>query len=221
MSTANLAIIFYFTLPVYDKIEIEMERPIFIRDVRRKEKFVVDDAYLNGYVRTLSPEATLTYLVLCRHSDQLQKSFPSTALIAEKIGRSRRMVANYIRELRTWNIISVEKVRSENGKWLGNQYYLLDKSVWKESPIYHHGKPTSRGSHVKPSALTTPPWASRGENDFTGVAMRSPFPTKDIKDTQYKESDFQFEVEETKKLLREKGFRFNSPSFLPESDLEK
>lgn len=106
--------------------------PFKVRDLRIKEKFFLDDAYLNGYARYLKPTATAVYLSLCRHADKEQSCFPAEETIAEEHGICVRTVISKIKLLQQWSIIRLEKVRSKKGKWLNNTYYLLDKSQWKQ-----------------------------------------------------------------------------------------
>lgn len=106
--------------------------PFKVRDLRIKEKFFLDDAYLNGYARYLKPTATAVYLSLCRHVDKEQSCFPAEETIAEEHGICVRTVISKIKLLQQWSIIRLEKVRSRKGKWLNNTYYLLDKSQWKQ-----------------------------------------------------------------------------------------
>lgn len=105
-----------------------------VRDHRNKAMFRVDDEYLNGYSKLCGVNATLVYLCLCRHADRHQESFPSVLLMAEKTGISRDSVMRGIKSLISWNIISKERERKANAKWLNNRYILLDKSVWKPKP---------------------------------------------------------------------------------------
>ncbi len=146
--------------------------------MRRKEKFFVDDEYLNGYARLCGPNATLVYLCLCRHSDRHQESFPSVELMAERTGISRDSVMRGIKKLIEWNIISKERERKADAKWLNNRYVLLDKSVWemKPSSVQQHGKP-SRKSDLAKSQM-------RG---FSQVAHSDTKDTHSIKDTHTKE----------------------------------
>lgn len=102
-----------------------------VRDLRIKEKFWLDDVYLNGYARHLKPIATAVYLSLCRHADKGQSCFPAEITVAEEHGISERTVRYKIALLRSWNIIRVKRTRSQKGKWLHNTYFLLDKSEWK------------------------------------------------------------------------------------------
>jgi hypothetical protein len=107
---------------------------------------MVDDAYLNGYARHLGPIVSMVYISLCRHvSFQDQLAFPSQELIAQEIGAKKRSIVNAIASLKKWNMIEVERDRSANHGWSRNNYYLLDKSVWKEIP-------SAFNAHPRPSA---------------------------------------------------------------------
>lgn len=122
---------------------------IIVRDVRVKTHFIVDDEYLNGYARICGPTATVVYLCLCRHADKGQKSFPSIALMAQKLGMSRRSVDRGIATLVEHNIIVRGRIRSpQTGRWWNNSYMLLDKSVWKKESIRPLTPPMSHGHHA-------------------------------------------------------------------------
>jgi len=103
-----------------------------VRDLRIKEKFFLDDAYVNGWAKYLKPSALAVYVPLCRHADKEQSAFPNQKTIAKEHGICVRTVKSKIKLLQSWNIIRLEKVRSKRGKWLNNTYYLLDKSQWKK-----------------------------------------------------------------------------------------
>jgi hypothetical protein len=110
-------------------------REIKIRDLRRKEKFVIDDEYLNGYARLCGWNATLVYMSICRHADKDQYSFPSIRRMAQQHNVSEKSIERGIRALEAWNIVKViKKERSQSGTWLCNGYYLLDKEEWKKKP---------------------------------------------------------------------------------------
>jgi predicted transcriptional regulator len=149
-----------------------------VRDMRRKEKFFVDDEYLNGYAKLCGVSATAVYFVLCRHADRNQECFPSMETIAEKLGISRRTVITAIKTLVEWNIIAKgERKRKKGGEWMHNTYILLDKTVWKN-------KPSANISHGDQVQITTSPSAN---NDTHQV---QPFHTKDThkKDTHKKDT---------------------------------
>lgn len=111
-----------------------MDNKFEVRDRRDKAMFRVDDEYLNGYSKLCGPNASLVYFCLCRHADIDQECFPSVNLMAEKLGISRDSVMRGIKELIKWNIISKERERKDDAKWLNNRYVLLDKKVWKSKP---------------------------------------------------------------------------------------
>ena len=108
-----------------------MEKTFLIRDLRKKEKFVVDDFYLNGCAKLCGVYSTAVYVSLCRHADKEQKSFPSLKKIAEEHGISIRQVSRSLIILEEYNIIKRERI----GKKANNRYYLIDKSEWTTSPI--------------------------------------------------------------------------------------
>ncbi|MFZ6006873.1 MAG: helix-turn-helix domain-containing protein [Nitrospirota bacterium] len=101
-----------------------------VRDTRKKEQFVVDDAYLNGYARYCGIYATGVYIVLCRHANAEQECWPSIATIAIKLGVSDRQVNRALARLQEMNIILRRGVRKKDGGYR-NEYTLLDKSVWR------------------------------------------------------------------------------------------
>lgn len=129
-----------------------MEKQFEVRDNRNKAMFRVDDEYLNGYARLCGVNATLVYLCLCRHADRHQESFPSIKLMAEKTGVSNRSVIRGIQTLIEWNIISKERERKEDAKWLNNRYVLLDKSVWKSKPSATQSPGSQVPKKTEPSA---------------------------------------------------------------------
>lgn len=151
-----------------------------VRDMRSKDKFFVHDEYLNGYAKLCGGNATLVYLCLCRHADRNQESFPSIELMAEKLGVNRKTVMSGIQSLLEWNIISKERERGKNQKWLNNKYVLLDKSTWKSKPSPYNGlgepSPFLGGSQV--------PFTTKSQ-----VRVEDTKDTHTYKDTHNKVSD--------------------------------
>lgn len=111
------------------------DRPIKIRDRRRKQYFTIDDEYLNGYARYLGATASMVYISLCRHASKQQQAYPSQKLIAEELGINERIVSQKIRLLEQARLISIDKVKRKDGTWLNNLYTLLDKTEWRK-PTY-------------------------------------------------------------------------------------
>jgi len=101
-----------------------------IIDKRIKEKFMMDDEYMNGMAKLCGWQATITYLSLCRHVNKNQECFPSIKLIAEENKVSRPTIIKGLQMLEKRSVITIQKKRNKRGIWLNNSYTLLDKSVW-------------------------------------------------------------------------------------------
>ena len=147
-----------------------------IRDTRTKEKFVIDDVYLNGYAKHCGINATGVYISLCRHVDKKQKCFPSKKLIAKELGISESSVFRALKKLESYGIIRTGKqLRNDLGTFMHNVYTLLDKSLW--------------GSNRRSQVPTVTQTDTVGHRD---INRRSHRPTKDThkKDTHRKESSF-------------------------------
>lgn len=102
-----------------------------IRDSRVKDRFFIDDNYLNGWAKKCGIFATGVYMSLCRHADKGQKCWPSIEKVAEELNISESSVKNGLKALLDKNIIQKERL----GKKLTNRYYLIDKSEWCDTPI--------------------------------------------------------------------------------------
>lgn len=113
-----------------------------VRDMREKDKFVVDDKFLNGYARFLGIYCVGVYNSLCRHANKEQKCWPSIKKVAEELDICRNKVIESTKYLEFWQIIRKQRV----GKQATNRYLLLDKKQWKPlnetnlkefSEVYH------------------------------------------------------------------------------------
>lgn len=168
--------------------------------MRSKSKFFVDDEYLNGYAKLCGPNATMVYLCLCRHSDRHQESFPSVESMATKTGISRDSVMRGIKILVDWNIISKERERREDAKWLNNRYVLLDKSVWKPKPssTQQHGEPSRKSGQSQVAVSDTKDTHRKdthtSENSFSDVVI--------VKDEEEKPSKPDRRVKEKEAVFR-------------------
>lgn len=130
--------------------------PFRVRDFRKKGFWLGDDAYLNSYARYFDTFTTAVYFSLCRHADKNQSCFPAQSLIAEEHNMGKRTVIEKLKVLEEWKIIKKKKVRSKNGKWLNNTYFLLDKSEWKQpSAGAAHGSTKCRKLHNQVQELHT------------------------------------------------------------------
>ena len=112
----------------------EQQQLFKVRDLRKKDQFKIDDAYLNGYARICGKDATLVYTSLCRHAEfNSQKAFPSQNKIAYEHKISVKTVRRGLKKLIDYNIVMAKQERM-GGKFVNYVYYLLDKSEWKEIP---------------------------------------------------------------------------------------
>lgn len=107
-----------------------------IRDLRKKDQYKIDDAYLNGYAKLCGIFATAVYNSLSRHADfHTQECFPSIEKMAEQHNISKPSVIKGLKELENWGIISITKEKdSKTKRQLPNVYLLVDKSEWKPKP---------------------------------------------------------------------------------------
>jgi len=139
-----------------------MEKKRRIIDKRVKQKFLMDDAYLNGYAKFCGYKATLVYISLCRHASKDQYCFPSERLIAEELAISKKSVMRGIKDLKLWNIIDIQKEKRGSGLWKNNSYILLDKSVWRLKPA----QKTSEGINNQ-ETVSPPPEDCEGADQET------------------------------------------------------
>ena len=109
---------------------------IKVRDLRKKDQYKVDDAYLNGYARLCGVYATAVYNSLSRHSDfHTQECFPSIEKIAYQHKIDKKSVIKGIRELEKWNIVKKTKEKDpKTQRQLNNIYLLIDKTQWIPKP---------------------------------------------------------------------------------------
>jgi hypothetical protein len=106
-----------------------------VRDLRDKNKFWIDNDYINGYAKLCGADATLVYISLCRHANYYtQTAFPSQSMIAKEFNITIRRVRKGIKQLVLYNIIQVEQERKEDGRFSHYVYTLLDKSQWQSLP---------------------------------------------------------------------------------------
>lgn len=111
----------------------QKEQTFEIRDLRNKDKFVIDDKFFDKYVSTLGVYVLGVYCALCRHADKGQKCWPSINKIAKELNVSKRKVIQCLKTLESLNVIRV--VRAKGGrKPATNSYVLLDKRHWKPLP---------------------------------------------------------------------------------------
>jgi len=136
---------------------MEQQTLFKVRDKRNKGWFFVDNEYLNGFGNFFGGNGVSIYVDLCRHSDNNQKCFPSEKTIAEELHLTDRTVRKYLKLFEKYHLIEITKERSNQGKWLNNTYWLLDKSEWiKPEEIVSYGK-TRGNKRQNQRKITTQP----------------------------------------------------------------
>lgn len=106
---------------------------IEIRDLRKKEQFILDDAFLNGYAKFVGVYAVSVYCSLCRHANKEQTSWPSIELLSEELNIGRTSIIEAVKRLEFWGIV----VKIRIGKMVNNRYVLPDKRIWKPISEVH------------------------------------------------------------------------------------
>ncbi len=105
----------------------EENKQFEVRDLRERNKFVVDDKFLNGYARFLGIYCVGVYNSFCRHANKEQKCWPSIRKVSQELNICRNKVIGSIKYLEFWQIIEKQRI----GKMVTNRYFLLDKKQWK------------------------------------------------------------------------------------------
>lgn len=107
-----------------------------IRDMRKRGRYAIDNAYLDGgFGARCGIYATAIYNSLCRHADNEQECYPSIQLMMQQHRISKNSVINGIKALKKHNIINVVKEYDENTKrQKNNVYILMDCSAWIAEP---------------------------------------------------------------------------------------
>ena len=80
---------------------------IRVIDRRNKEKFFVDDVFIDKMARELGPFGTSVYFSLCRHSNINQQCFPSIKYISEELSISESSVKRSLAVLEELKIIAL------------------------------------------------------------------------------------------------------------------
>jgi hypothetical protein len=186
-----------------------MEERRRIIDNRNKEKFQMDDLYLNGYARHCGIYATGVYVSLCRHANRDQYCFPSFKLIAEELAISEKSVQRAVVILVEWNIIELIRSKKPDGTWQNNRYILLDKSVWKEKPQASGADGVQQSDRPVDIQRTVSPEPA----DSQSKIQQSDRPQKEthIKETHIKESNASVAGREINDLLEK--FKSVNPSY--------
>jgi len=105
-----------------------MNERFIVRDLKAKNRFVIDNKFYDEYVRILGTNALVVYCSLCRHADKNQYCYPAQKSISKKVGLSVPTIIEAIKVLEYFKIIKKMRV----AKHCTNRYWLLDKNEWKK-----------------------------------------------------------------------------------------
>ena len=123
-----------------------------VRDKRRKERFFIDDEYLNGAAKIVGIFGTGVYIALCRYANEEQSCFPSQERMAEQLGVSLASIKRGLKSLEKHNIITKKRI----GKGKNNEYWLLDHREWKTGKVIAPTEPSGEVSQTPHPAPTDP-----------------------------------------------------------------
>jgi len=99
-----------------------------VRDLREREFFTVDDAFLDGkWLRILKGVPAAVYFALCRHADKAMQAFPSVQYLSDSTGYCPRQVRRGLQILEFHQLITVNRERGYH-----NIYSLFYKKHWRK-----------------------------------------------------------------------------------------
>jgi len=106
--------------------EINNQEKFEVRDLRKKDQYITDDKFLNGYARFLGIYAVGVYGSLCRHANKGQRSWPSIRKMGEELDIGKNSILEAIKRMEFFQIIKKYRV----GKMANNRYDLIRKQRW-------------------------------------------------------------------------------------------
>lgn len=134
-------------------------KEVFIgRDLRRKEKFQVDDRYIDdGYVVHAGQATFAIYAMLCRHANKAQEAWPSYDLMQQRLGVSPSTILRSLRLLSKLNIVHVISGRTPDKKRRAvNAYVLIDQSYWLPTGSTRHQRSKTPATRQNQPVKTNP-----------------------------------------------------------------
>jgi len=106
------------------KIEQE-ELKIEVTDKRKPGWFWIDNDFIKIYLKIVGLEGLAIYAVLCKYANSENIAFPYQKQICEETGISEPTVIKFLKILKEYNFIKIQKV------WKRNKYQLTSKDEWK------------------------------------------------------------------------------------------
>ncbi len=153
-----------------------MSESVNVRDERRREFFIVDNAIIAQYGRTIGPYGIAVYNALAMHAGRSGRCNPSVLTIANEIGASKRAVQGAIATLTEAGLLDVEVQPS--GPTSTNAYILNTvgaPGACGAPPPDALGAPGACGAPKQEE--TIPPFAkAQGGTDIPAPASSTPTP---------------------------------------------
>lgn len=108
-----------------------MEDGFVIRDRREKGYCMVDNEFIDKYIKILSAPAFKVYFAICRHANNEETSWPSYKMFKEKFGLSETSISKALRELENGGFVKIiRKKDEETHRQQSNNYVLLHRTAW-------------------------------------------------------------------------------------------
>lgn len=121
-----------------------------IRDLRGGFTLIENDI-IDDY-ENFTMHEVMAYMVLCRHSsNETNKCFPSYNTIAKKMRVSRPTAIKAINGLILKNVVSVEKIKKENGDNESNLYTIIGHRN-KKAPTVPPVEADTTNKNIKPKS---------------------------------------------------------------------
>ena len=119
-------------------------KKIEIKDWRGHHITTVDDDFIDKFARHVGVDASMVYIVLCRHAGVERLCWPSIELISDKLSISQRLVMRSVKLLERHKMVKVERPRGSH-----NTYHLLEKLKWKVDVSYVQHSPGKKATKVE------------------------------------------------------------------------
>ena len=132
----------------------------------------------------LSTTAKCIYCYLASFAGNTGRSFPSTSLMAKELNISNDTLFKYLKELKTKNVITVEKEKSLDSKFTKNIYYLHNK-VGEEIPYPKSSDTTSsdtRNQDTNSNNSNSNNLNSNNNKEYSSAKAKQEIPYKEIID---------------------------------------
>lgn len=149
-----------------------MSAPVIVRDDRKHDFFIVDNALIQKHGREIGPYGIAVYSALAMHANGARRCSPSVTSIANEIGACPRQVRAKMRQLAELGLISIEAPPARGAKSPTNTYVLQDVEV---TPAHSAAlTPACDATVACDAALTPAPHATKARDARVGARPAPP-----------------------------------------------